>query len=140
MGTLSHDTQSGKKKFETLRQPTITLAACYAVRQPHTTSRRYVSAGKPERRDPRPGSSEGQTASHRAKSPRHATHYPVLETLPARDLARRPIQARKLARARPPFEARRNDCAAAKPLSIPPAKVSLDRSSRAGAPDACILL
>src|SRR6266404_3383284 len=120
-----------------LREPTITLAACYAVRQPHTTSRRYVSAGKPERRDPRPGSSEGQTASHRAKSPRHATHYPVLETLPARDLARRPIQARKLARARPPFEARRNDCAGAKPLSIHRAirreKVSPDRSSRAGA-------
>src|SRR6266404_2651090 len=122
MGTLSHDTQSGKKKFETLRQPTITLAACYAVRQPRTTSRHCVSAETPEHRDLPPDSSEGRTASHQAKSPRHATHYPAPETLPARDLARRPIQARKLARARPPFQARRSDCAAAKPLSIHRAK------------------
>src|ERR1700704_3846380 len=32
MGTLSHHTQSGKKKFEALRQLTITFTACYAVR------------------------------------------------------------------------------------------------------------
>jgi hypothetical protein len=29
MGTLSHHTQSGKKKFEALRQLTITFTACY---------------------------------------------------------------------------------------------------------------
>src|SRR6202049_3773598 len=105
MRTLSHDTQSGKKEFATLRQPTITFAACCAASP--TTSRHYASAETPEHQDPPPDSWEGQTASHRAKSPRHATHYPVLETLPARDLARRPALARTLARARPPFPARR---------------------------------
>src|SRR3981081_525104 len=77
------------------------------------TSRPCLSAGKPERRDLPPGSWEGQTASHRAKSPRHATHCPARETPPARNLARRPIQERKLAQARPPVDASLRECAGA---------------------------
>src|ERR1700674_450745 len=130
----------GQGGVRILRQLTITFTACYAVRPRTLTSRRYVSAGTPERRDPPPGSWEGQTASHRAKSPRHVTHSPVPETLPARDLARRPIQARKLARARPPVRARRSDCAAAKPPSKRLWTISLDRSFHGGANDACLLL
>src|SRR3982074_81645 len=105
-----------------------------------STSRRYVSAGKPERRDLPPGSREGQTASHRAKSPRHATHCPARETPPARNLARRPIQERKLAQARPPARARRSDWACAKPLSKRLWTISPDHSFRAGAHGACPLL
>src|ERR1700719_2198324 len=120
MKTLSHDTQSGKKEFRTSRQPTITFAACCAAS--HTTSRHYASAETPEHQDPPPDSWEGQTASHRAKSPRHVTHYPVLETPQARDLTRRPLPARRLARARPPVRPRRSDRAGAKPLSIRRAK------------------
>src|SRR5260370_12369949 len=68
------------------------------------TSHRCVSSGTLECRYPPPGSWEGPTASHRAKSHRRATRYPspVPERLPARDLARRPIPVQKLDRARPP--------------------------------------
>src|ERR1700730_7977160 len=120
MRTLSQATQSGKKEFATLRQPTITFAARCAASS--TTSHHYASAETPEHQDPPPDSWDGQTAWHRAKSPRHATHYPVLETPRARDLTRRPLPARRLARTRPPVRARRSDCAGAKPLSIRRAK------------------
>src|SRR5260370_22485672 len=86
MRTLSRDTQPGKKEFATLRQPTITFAACCAAS--HTTSRHYASAETPEHQNPPPDSWERQTASHRAQSPRPATHCPVLDTPRTHDLTR----------------------------------------------------
>src|ERR1700676_420045 len=111
-----------------------------SIARPSATSRRYVSVGKPERRDLPPDSWEGQTASHRAKSPRHAMHYPFLETLPARGLTRRLVPERRLARARPLARVRRSDCAGAKLLSTRRARVSPDHSFRGGGHDACPLL
>src|SRR5208282_760634 len=98
------------------------------------TSLRRVSAGRPERRDPRPDSWGRPSAWHRAKSPRHASRYPspIPERLLARGRARSSVRAQTPARARPPVRARGSGRAGARPLS----KRSPDRKFHGGAYDA----